>query len=265
MAWRQISNSHRKMAIVIAVTGLHAFAAAFILSHVTEFELSPSTTAIEIELADLAPPSPPAVETPPKPEIRNEEPVMRPRQTTPSPAEASSAVTEPEPSPSLSGQATQNAETPGPASAPPSPPNTQEVLTQLEQDIWGAQTPSGGTTPGSGGVSSAQIAAALQQAECLNLKRRTDETCPPEDPFEIALALEESAVPPERLAPDPRYVSLSVSDKIFQREAANRFHWPDADMFTDPLAAGVYNARRIRNGQEPLWSQDMRDGFRKDE
>lgn len=253
------------MAIVIAVTGLHALAAAFILSHVTEFELSPSTAAIEIELADLAPPSPPAVETPPKPEIRNEESVVRPLRNTPPPADASSAVTEPASSPPSSTEPSETAETPRPASAPPSPPNSQEVLTQLEQDIWGAQTPSGGTTPGSGGVSSAQIATALQQAECLNLKRRTDETCPPEDPFEIALALEESAVPPERLAPDPRYVSLSVSDKIFQREAGNRFHWPDADMFTDPLAAGVYNARRIRNGQEPLWSQDMREGFRKEE
>ena len=264
MAWRQISNSHRKMAIVIAVTGVHALAAAFIMSHVSEFELLPSPTAIEIELADLAPPSPPAVETPPKPEIRNEDPVMRPRQTTPSLADASSAVTEPAPSPS-STEPSERAETPEPASNLPASPNTQEVLTQLEQDIWGAQIPSGGAASGSGDVSSAQIAAALQQAECLNLKRRTDETCPPEDPFEIALALEESAVPPERLAPDPRYVSLSVSDKIFEREAGNRFHWPDADMFTDPLAAGVYNARRIRNGQEPLWSQDMREGFRKEE
>ena len=71
------------------------------------------------------------------------------------------------------------------------------------------------------------------------------------------------AIPPERLFEDPRYIAKTVGDKIFEAEAAKRFLWPDADLFADPLPPGAYNARRIRNGQEPLWSQDMRDGFRK--
>ncbi|MEL6857205.1 MAG: hypothetical protein AAFO74_02390 [Pseudomonadota bacterium] len=257
------------MAIVFVVTGLHAAALAYLLAHVSEYQKLPAPFAVEIELAELEPtPKPkPKPEPAPEPERRSSDTESAPR---PIVIDAPTADVD------VTSLATPAPTDPLPPPRPPDPdPGPQalseteppDVLTQLERDILlGVQT-SGGQQANGGEreVSAAQIANALQQAECLNLKRRDQGVCPPDDPFEIALAIQERGIPPERLAPDPRHLSLSVSDKIFQREAANRFHWPDADMFEDPMAPGAYNARRIRNGQEPLWSQEMRDGFRKEE
>ena len=84
----------------------------------------------------------------------------------------------------------------------------------------------------------------------------------PDDPT-AAMASAERNLPQEHLFSDPRYVEKPVSDKRFEREAAQPFHWPDQDLFNAPMGEGAYNARRIRNGQGQLWSKEMRDGFRK--
>ena len=122
-------------------------------------------------------------------------------------------------------------------------------------------------TPLSDGVvTEAQIANVLQKANCLAVKRHEEGACPPPDPFDVAAAAEERDIPPEQLyRSDPRYVAQTVDDKMFEAEAAKRFLWPDKDLFNDPMAPGAYNARRIRNGQEPTWSQDIRDGFSKED
>ncbi len=248
------------MAIVIAVTGLHAAALALLFSYVSEYRQNPAPVALEIELAELAPP--PAPEPAPEPEQSNIQHVATPRPVT-AETTLTAEVAPPDPVPPA---AAQEAAPSDPSPQAPVDTNSLDVLTQTEVERLGVQAASGGAEKtGDGEVSASQISNALQQAECLNLKRQDEGTCPLEDPFDIALAIQERGIPPERLAADPRYVALSVSDKIFEREAGNRFHWPDEDMFTDPMAPGAYNARRIRNGQEPLWSQEMRDGFRKEE
>ena len=240
------------------VTGAHVVLGAILLSQ----RLTPMAffepNILEIELAELAPeveeiPEPTTPVTDPTPVVSNE--ISPP--ATPLPEPISSPPTDPAPAP-----------------APPVVESqTQTVLTQLDDAPSGlASAPTSNTatetSPNNTSgdvVTPAQVASALQQMHCVKLKRHEEGACPPPDPFAAAIANAERAIPQERLFGDPRYVAKSVSDKLFEREAAERFHWPDEDLFADPMGEGAYNARRIRNGREPLWSQEMRDGFRKSE
>ncbi|GAB5454533.1 MAG: hypothetical protein Hens2KO_07620 [Henriciella sp.] len=225
-------------------TGAHIALAALLLSQELEPLSAVKPDILEIELAEL----------PPEPEVEPE-PVLPLAPPTPT-------ITS-EPPRSEPALIPARAEDPQTAAA-----QTMDVLTQLETAPTAppvAPTVSAAGEPAGDPVTPAQVASALAKMHCLKLKRHEDGDCPPPDPFAVAAANAERAIPPERLFGDPRYIAKTVSDKIFEKEAASRFHWPDADLFNDPMAPGAYNARRIRNGQEPLWSQEMRDGFRKSE
>lgn len=239
------------------VTVTHVVMAAILLSQKLKPMVSFETSVLEIQLADLAP----AIDVEPEPTEPLDESEATIVAETPPPA------TQIEPRPAAPQE-------PAPEAEPqPAEPQTQTVLTQLDTAPAGLapaptsaaaiDAPTGETTGEA--VMPAQVASALGQMNCLKLKRHEEGSCPPPDPFEVAIASAERDIPPERLFGDPRYISKTVSDKIFEKEAANRFLWPDEDLFTDPMAPGAYNARRIRNGQEPLWSQEMRDGFSKSE
>lgn len=258
MAWWSNFGRYRSVSILMIVTVAHGALAAILLSQKLQPMTSYDPDVLDIELAELAP----------EIEVSPVLPVPRPAPEPAVPAEVpppAAKLADPLPAP-----------TPDPAPTPETQPvedQSPTVLTQLEAAPSGTvtasnstatvETPPGGTSEGI--VTAAQVATALERMHCLKLKRHEEGACAPTDPFEAALANAERAIPEERLFGDPRYVAKSVSDKIFEREAANRFHWPDEDLFADPMAPGAYNARRIRNGQEPLWSQEMRDGFRKSE
>ena len=57
----------------------------------------------------------------------------------------------------------------------------------------------------------------------------------------------------------------SAVEGFFAKQDEDPFMFPgmDAALFTEGMAPGAYNAQRIRNGQDPLWDQEMIDGFRK--
>lgn len=243
----------------MVVTVAHIAMAAVLLSQ----ELKPLAVyepdALVIELAERTP----EIEVPPDPiePLLEPEPTIIAESPPPAPAQTEPSVAPPS--------------DPTPATNQPSAePQTPTVLTQLDtapagptaavsRGTEGDETPVG-ELPGDM-VTPAQVASALEQMHCLKLKRHEDGACPPPDPFQVAIESAKRAIPPERLFGDPRYVSKTVSDKLFEREATERFNWPDADLFNDPMAPGAYNARRIRNGQEPLWSREMRESFRKSE
>lgn len=252
MAWWNRIATARIAWIVAAVTATHLTFAAILLSVSIPAPVFPDQDVVEIVLADLEPTPPPDPAPEPEPDPIIEAPTPAIQAPTPSPA--------PQPTPQTE--------------IKPEPPAAPEVLVQLEprDDADIASQPAPATsalsdTPQSDGVvTEAQIADVLQKANCLALKRHEEGACPPPDPFEVAIAAEERDIPPEQLyRSDPRYVAQTVDDKMFEAEAAKRFLWPDKDLFNDPMAPGAYNARRIRNGQEPLWSQDIRDGFSKED
>ena len=248
--WIGILEYRRRAGIIAGVALVHFAGLAAILSHVFSPTTSPESTYLEIELAEITPP-PSVPDTPPEPPAE-----------APEPAQSESVETIPPPP-------TNQPPTASPSAPEPSAPATdsQTVLTQLDQSDASPLTSeaSGRASEAPAGevVTAAQIATVLQQADCLKLKRHEEGACPEPDPFAVAIASAKRAIPPERLFADPRYVGKTVSDKVFEAEAANRFHWPDDDLFNDTMSPGAYNARRIRNGQDPLWSKDMRDGFKK--
>ncbi len=246
--WIGILEYRRRGAIVAGVTMVHVLGLTAILSHVFQTTAPTTRSFLEIELAEIEPPPPPD----PDPVLQSEA-IEVPVQQTPEPL-PSEAPPMPVPTQAPSSQ-----------EPPAVTPETQSVLTQLDQSATGTlsgqatEMPSIGESEGT--VTPAQIASVLKQADCLKLKRHDEDVCPKPDPFAVAIASAERAIPPERLFGDPRYIAKTVSDKVFEEEAANRFLWPDEDLFADPMSPGAYNARRIRNGQEPLWSKEMRDGF----
>ena len=258
MAWWSNFGRYRSVSIVVVVTAAHGAIAAALLSQKLKPMAEFDPDILEIELAELAP----EIEVPvePLPPLPEPEPI------------ASTSIPPPATRPTEPSLASPPDPAPAAEPLPAEPPNPT-VLTQLEAIPSGpvlvpssaatAETPPG--EPSGDAVTPAQVASALAQMHCLKLKRHEEGACPPPDPFAVAIASAERDIPPERLFGDPRYISKTVSDKIFEKEAANRFLWPDEDLFTDPIAPGAYNARRIRNGQEPLWSQEMRDGFSKSE
>ena len=255
MDWWIGSVEYRRRAAVIAgVAFAHLICLGAILSHMIEISDPPPRNILEIELAELTPPVEPA----PQPPLPPPDPIIEPQPASAEPIEAAPvadplpAVLEPIPDPPIETAPSQDA---------------PSVLTQLDQSEAGRVEPhdtSGASSTIEGEtVTPAQIASVLRQSECLKLKQQYDEACPKADPFIAAAGIAERAIPPERLFEDPRYVAKTVGDIVHQQEWAKRFGTQDADLFADSEAPGAYNARRIRNGQEPIWSEDMKAGFRK--
>lgn len=252
--WTGIVEYRQRAAIIAGVAIAHLVCLAAILSHVIEINDPPPRNILEIELAELTPQPAPAPELPAAPP----EPISEP---PPAPADPIEARPVADPLP------TDLDSTPEPPVEAALSPDAPSVLTQLDQSEAGVtETQDNTGSPATGGgetVTPAQIANILRQSECLKLKQQYDETCPKADPFLAATGVAERAIPPERLFEDPRYVAKTVGDIVHQQEWAKRFGTQDADLFTDPESPGAYNARRIRNGQEPIWSEEMRAGFRK--
>lgn len=176
---------------------------------------------------------------------------------------------EPEPEPEVP-TAPLVAASSNPSAAPA--PSSKTVLTQLESDNApdaAPQTsdpaPSEDTAPR---VDPSALAAVLQRVECQRLSFKVDEDCPKADPFAVAEAsiARQAATPASaQLAGD--YGPKSMLEGFFSQRESDPYLMPgmDGDLFTPGMAPGAYDAQRVRNGQAPLWSQEMKDGFRKED
>lgn len=218
-----------------AVTALHLAILAWML---TAKIIIPTRapTVISLELAELQPlqPTPaPAPDPAPLPGPRPEAPVDT-RSTAPSPApvtrERPAVLTQNEPA------AAPEAE---PARAPPMAP------------------------PDAAPVTPEQIAGLLRQLDCQKATRRRPEPCPDTDAFTAWATKADRATVARNADGGRSYRSKTMIDQVYEQDVRGRLHWPDEALFADPMAPGAFNAERIRRGQEPLWSQETRDGFRK--
>lgn len=252
MAWAERSLPYRRVGTIALITLLHVGALSWAASLKIYAPSSLPRDSLLVEFADIILPEPePDPIAPPEPEPVAPEP-------DPQPPEPTEAVETP-PDPPM----------PNPVQEPLSEPatavsdETPSVLTQNPTEA--AANLSDQSAPEGGAITDAQIAGVLQQLNCQKLRHRPGEICPQTDPFDAAASVA-SRLQVERVYKyDPDHVSKTVSDKVYEREVQSRLHWPDPDLFADPLPPGAYGAQRIRNGQEPLWSKEMRDGFRKDE
>ena len=234
----QIFN--RRTGLIVLITGAHVLALAGLLSLRPTPPLYQGPPVLEIELATLPPePIAPLPEPEPEPEL--------------------------EPAPIVTQTATVSAPAPTPPTAEPVAParETPTVLTQLGEA--GPDDPSAVVAPADTPLTPGQIQHVLKQADCQKLTRQRDPNCATKDPFEVALAsaARQSQAPED--APDSPFATISDYDRLSYQVGGSTFQSQgmSSDLFVDPLAKGAYDARRIRNGQEPLWSDEMKDGFRK--
>lgn len=248
MAWWSWLDRYRGACIIAAVTAVHVIVLGTALSVALETPLPREVEYLEIEIAELAPPEP---EIEPQIEPDTElEPMIEPPAPLPEAAPASQPITQPQASPTTS---------------------TPSVLTQLEpsassEGISPAMpaAPTNSTTS-SDVATPDQIANVLRQARCQKLQNRRDDDCDRQDPFAIAQANTERNGTPQDQAPDSPFVVLSRQERLTYQVQGSTFEklGMTGDLFVDPLVPGAHTARRIRNGQEPLWNKDMRDGFSK--
>jgi hypothetical protein len=167
------------------------------------------------------------------------------------------------------------APSPPPEITPEPAPVQPEVLTQLTPAAAPEETvpapPAANSDPASSPsdtantVSKTQLASVLQLTQCQKLDRETARDCPETDSFDRALALAERSQKPPEPARVTFYIERNVLEHAFSQNdrAPHLFPGMDGDLFADPLPKGAYNAEQIRNGLAPLWSKEMKDGFRK--
>ena len=176
---------------------------------------------------------------------------------------------EPEPEPVVQ-RASPVALNPNPSVAPA--PSTKTVLTQLQSETASTAAPqtSNPAPPDdtASTVDPSALAAVLQRVECQGLSFKVNEDCPKADPFDVAEAsMTRQAAPPASAQLAGDYGPKSMLEGFFSQRDSAPYLMPgmDGDLFTPGMAPGAYDAQRIRNGREPLWSQEMRDGFRKED
>lgn len=255
-----------------SVAAIHFALLAWVLTSKIVIQNTAPTPAISIELVELPPAPDPAPEPEQKvePELDPEpEPIPKPR-AKPTAARSQAASPSSPAEPSIGSEfpleILRSPEAPSPESPAPLPPALSIIQAQVEPtltpeaDFTAQLSP---TNPGEESATPAQIAGALRQLDCQKLTHRKHESCATTDPF-TAWASNASRKTVERNTDwDRTFRSKSVIDNFYEREVRDRLHWPDEDLFADPMPPGAYNADRIRRGQEPLWSKEMRDGFRK--
>lgn len=239
-SWVRIIRQRR-----VWVTGLVALAhvalLSWVLSQSVGNSVSPVLETLDIAFAEVLPlPEPePELEPEPEPEpVVQEAPLVAPRSD--------------------------------PSVAPAPSPKT--VLTQLQSDASPAVAPqtSDPAPPDDPAptVDTGALAQVLQRAECQRLSLKAKDDCPKADPFAVAeasMARQGSAPTSAQLAGN--YGPKSMLEGFFSQRDNVPYLMPgmDGDLFTAGLAPGAYDAQRIRNGQAPLWSKEMRDGFRKED
>lgn len=236
MDWAVQIRRHRRLLIVGGVGAAHLVALALTLSlqiRPTALELS-DTQTIRVDIVEARPVATVAPE-PPAPEPIEPLTVTR-ADVVPSKPTGSSIV----------------------ASASPQLSDAADVIV-TEQPIEPTPMDMGRVIT----LEEAGVRHAMQFADCLSLTRR-DKDCDTLDPFEKeAIKLAAAGV-------GEFEISLKVA--IRQNYLEGFFNQQDkdpyltesmsADLFTDNMPDGAYNAQRIRDGREPLWSRDLEREFR---
>ena len=127
-----------------------------------------------------------------------------------------------------------------------------------------------------------QAASILQRAECNRLGRDERPDCPPSDPFAAAEALQDLQTPKGPISiPDLQAFGPQGMAESYMSARGWKPSMPgpgsaeglgaisminlgsiDNSIFIDPMAEGVYNAQRIRNGQSPIWDKEIEDALK---
>lgn len=234
----------RRFWVIGAVTVVHAVLLVWALT----LPMTPSNwtppNAIEIEFAEARLPDPPPTPEPPPEPLPD--PVVAP---------APRSVEQEQTAPSSQ-----------------TPLTTPSVLTQNAPTDEGSVAITAATAQDAADPSEVidrqTVATVLQSVACQKLTMTRDETCPKLDPFDVADAARARAeAPPSGAALIGDYGPKSMLESFMNQKDRAPFIMPgmSADLFTEGMAPGAYDAQRIRSGREPVWSQEMKDGFTRDD
>ncbi|MEO1642531.1 MAG: hypothetical protein AAFR74_04290, partial [Pseudomonadota bacterium] len=111
----------------------------------------------------------------------------------------------------------------------------------------------------------AQAIEALKRLDCNRMAKERPLDCPQEDPFvkrEIEQARQQSEITLSNLnsfGPSNAFEAWQANNSGFQPTS---IFGEDNSIFIDPMAAGAYNAQRIRNGENPIWDRDIERDLR---
>ena len=247
MIWADHILRHRRALIILGIAFCHAVAFAAVLNLRVEPVSIAAEEQLVVELADLLPDLP---EPEPEPE-RVAEPVA------PAPLPGATYVPEVAPLEVLA------------QDAPNVEPSDKPVLQAF-----------GSVQSGTDAEALDQVANALTRAKCRRDLVKRDPDCSEQDPFEVLaekFELQEAAnqlpgAPADtgklsalerHIIGEKMYTGTSVLDGSFAavgardgRASSQLNLWPDKDLFTDTMAAGAYQAERIRNGKS-LMDKDL--------
>ena len=247
-------GSYRRIIILAGVTTGHAALLIWALSlRIAPYQVAPHDS-LQLTFAerDIVPIR--EIVTPPPPDPVPPAPIK-----TPAPPKVDTVSIDPPPAPIVASPTPTETRIETATTEPPS--DGLDVLTQVE--VW-----DGGlhatTTPSidmSTVIHADEIALVLRRAACAQLRRARDETCPRDDVFAAIEARTADAKHPFTILPD---LPLNAMEQFLARQEAPGHMFPgmSADLFDNPMPSGAYDAQRIRNGQEPLWSKETRDSFR---
>jgi len=235
--WARI-NIHRSVWITGLVVLAHAAALFWALSHRVGLPAAPTLRVLDIDFAEVPQSAKPKPQT--ALPVEPEQPVAKDRHKP----------------------------VPGSRPAPASPSKT--VLTQLDT-ISTATVPPPPSNPSAAvgatdTVDPGVLASVLRGVDCQRLSLKSDEDCPKPDPFGVATASMARQIGGPSSAPlVGDYGPKSMLEGFFSQRDKAPYLMPgmDGELFTSGMAPGAYDAQRIRNGDAPLWSKEMTDGFAK--
>ncbi|MEL7540289.1 MAG: hypothetical protein AAGJ51_05255, partial [Pseudomonadota bacterium] len=112
------------------------------------------------------------------------------------------------------------------------------------------------------------VSAVLQSLSCQRLSSHRDEACPQLDPFDVAAASDaRQTAAPEAPLLRGKYGPKNALERFASQKDRAPYIMPgmSADLFSEGMSPGAYNAQRIREGRSPLWDKEMERGFRRED
>ena len=111
-----------------------------------------------------------------------------------------------------------------------------------------------------------QVADFLAKADCLNLRRRDDDTCANLERAQLNAPWEREMITVPRADRFIKYGPKSNLERFFSRQDEEPFIIPgmSADLFVDGVSPRDPNAERIRRGDAPIWDAETVEQLRTD-
>ncbi|MEM7329021.1 MAG: hypothetical protein AAF437_09795 [Pseudomonadota bacterium] len=111
-----------------------------------------------------------------------------------------------------------------------------------------------------------RLAAVLQQLDCQRFSSEREDRCETGDPFAVAAAsMARQTAAPQAPILMGDFGPKTLLEGFMSQKDRDPYLMPgmSADLFTEGMAKGSYNAQRIRNGKAPIWDDEIERALRR--